>query len=446
MIADLNKIQYDSRFFARLICREQAVEGLRDGTLYVLTENRCEWDDAVLKLLESIKEKRKRVLWHMSYSVEALTDLSSLKNDERLLWYMMTSEPNYNIIMPLYTPDRDYKCYFIGRLDEIELLESAFGFLIDDAQKVCDECSFAAFATSVETAPDNARQVWMKLVDYNSCKMMSSGGEILFRGKYNTTVGEYTFLGKGFEKMICVPKIKYADLIDSLKKFPDTVEVIAKQRNNCTPDVQMEYVKICQCLSAVDKNELILELAKRIMDKKVLAEVIDAVINKAKSSRLTVELIGKAAGGKIDGRRIHGDWCTYLVDGDKREWLDFEPDAHVIYIMNLINRINNPDTPTVVDICKEKEAFVSVYNVIYVEGGEEKYKRLVNEKYGTKRLTECYKIIANCVNIQCSFFNESPSPYITTLEKPLTIPPQCIKIPDQFKASRSINSLFIEKK
>lgn len=114
--------------------------------------------------------------------------------------------------------------------------------------------------------------------------------------------------------------------------------------------------------------------------------------------------------------------------------------------MNLINRINNPDTPSVVDVCQQEEAFVSIYEAIYNKGGKEQYKRLVtDEKYGTKRLKECYKIIANCVNIQCSFFNESPSPYITTLDKPLTIDPKSIEISEKFKAQSGIKKLFIEK-
>lgn len=447
MIADLNILQFGSHFFAKLICRERVIKGLHDGTLYILTGNRCEWNDAVLKVQESIKQSRVRALWHLPYSIEALTDLSSLESDERLLEYMENTEPSYNMIMPLYTPDRSYKCYFLGRLSDVEHLEAAFVFLTVDAQKVCDECSFAAFATSIETAPENAKQVWMRLIDYNSRNMLPTGGQISFRGKYNTTVGEYTFLGKGFEKMISVPKIEYADLIDSLNKFPDTVEAISKSTNNSTSDVQMEYVKICQGLSAVDKNELILELSKRIKDKRILAEAIDAVINKAKTSRLKIQLIGKASGSKIDGRRVHGDWSTYLVgENGNKQWLDFEPAAHVIYIMNLINRINNPETPSVVDVCKQEEAFMSIYNAIYDGDGKEQYRRLVtDERYGTKRLTECYKIIANCVNIQCSFFNESPSPYITTLDKPLTIDPKSIEISEKFKALSSIKKLFIEK-
>ena len=69
---------------------------------------------------------------------------------------------------------------------------------------------------------------------------------------------------------------------------------------------------------------------------------------------------------------------------------------------------------------------------------------VTNKKYGTKRLNECYKIIANCVNIQCSLFNESPSPYITTLDKPLTIDPESIEISEKFKALSSIRKLFIK--
>ena len=135
MIADLNILQFDSHLFAKLICRERAIDRLHDGTLYVLTDNRCEWNDAVLKVQESIKQTRVRALWHLPYSIEALTDLSSLESDERLLEYMKSSEPEYNLIMPLYTPDRSYKCYFIGKVDEIEHLNAVFGFLTRAREK-----------------------------------------------------------------------------------------------------------------------------------------------------------------------------------------------------------------------------------------------------------------------------------------------------------------------
>ncbi len=453
MIADLNRIQFDGSFFAKLICRERAIEGLLDGTLYVLTDDSDEWNDAVLQTQNSIRQSRVRALWHLPYSVEAITDFSFFRSDERLLEYIKTSEPNYNIIMPLYTPDRSYKCYFIGRINDASHLENAFGILTVDAQKVCDECSFAAFATTIETAPDEAKRLWMKLIDYNSRNLISAKSQIAFRGKYNAPASEYAFLGKGFEKMISVPKMEYTDFVDSLKKFPDTVEAILKNANNGHSNERMEYVKICQNLSVNEKNELILELSKRIQDKNILAEAIDAVINKAKTSRLKLKLVSKSSQEKIDGRRMYGDWCTYLVDENgKMQWLDFEPAAHVIYIMNMINRTKAPNTPSVVDVSKHEKAFISIYEAIYNGDGEEQYKRLIRnvekksgEGYERKRLKDCYKIITNCVNVQCTLFNESPYPYITNLEKPLTIDSNLIEISDKFKNLDSIKWLFTEK-
>lgn len=450
MIADLNKIQLDSSFFAKIICREKTIDDLRDGTIYVLTGNRSEWNEAVMKMQESIKTSKVRSLWHLPYNMEALTDFSSLGNDSGLLLHLFEDGRLYNLIMPLYTPDRSYKCYLIGELKDVNKMGAAFGFMTVDAQKVCDECSFAAFATSIETTPEKAKDVWMRLIDYNSRNLIPNGNQISFRGKYNTSASEYTFLGKGFEKMINIPKMEYADLIDSLKKLPDTVEALQKNTGDYSYDNQIEYVKICQNLSASDKNELILELCKRINDKQILADAIETVMNKGKSSRLKVRVVSKSREGKIDGRRMYGDWCTYLVD-DKgnKQWLDFEPAAHVIYIMNLINRMKNPDKPSVVKVVNNVQAFVNIYNTIYGGDGIEHFNRLVGnvEKkdgagFERKRLTDCYKIIANCVNIHCSFFNESPSPYITNYDKPLTIDADLIEMSDKFMNQDRIKNLF----
>ena len=450
MIADLNQLKFNSSFFAKLICRERAIEDLHDSTLYILNENREEWNNAVLTVQESIKQSRIRALWHLPFSIDALTELSILKKDERLYEYIESIEPGVNLLMPLSTPDRSYKCYFIGKLDDVKNMEAAFAFLTVDAQKIFDECSFAAFATSIETSPEEAKGVWMKLIDYNSRNLIPAASQISFRGKYNTTASEYTFLGKGFEKMINIPRMEYADLVRSLKQLPDTIESISKQTENDLFEKQMEYAKICQSLSTVDKNELILELAKRIHDKRILAEAIDAVINKSKSSRLTIKLVPKSSGCKVDGRRMHGDWCTFLVHPNgKQQWLDFEPAAHVIYIMNLIHRLKNHDSPSVVDISKHGKEFIAIYESIYDGDGKEQFERLVGndeKKNGEgserRRLKDNYKIITNCVNLHCSFFNESPSPYITDFDKPLTVEPNLIEISETFRNLEAVKGFF----
>lgn len=39
MVANLNELQLKSGFFAKLVCRERILDGLKDGTIYVLTSN-----------------------------------------------------------------------------------------------------------------------------------------------------------------------------------------------------------------------------------------------------------------------------------------------------------------------------------------------------------------------------------------------------------------------
>lgn len=440
MVADISKIQFDSRLFAELICRERALRCLKDGTVYVLTERGSDWEDAVHKEQISIQQSKMRAFWHLPYNIDALTDMTLFDDDVKLLDYMKSDARNYNLLMPLYTPDRSCKLYFVGRIDDVNKLDAVFTFLSVDAQKICDECSFAAFATSVETEPDKAKNVWMQLIDNYGGRSFADGAQISFRGKYNKVASEFTFLGKGFEALTKIPKIEYVDLLESLERLPDTIEALSKKDDHLLLEKKMEYVRICHSLSVSDKNELILELAKRINDKNVLQDAIDTVMNKGKSSRLKVRLIKKASVRKTDGRRIHGDWCTYLVDeNENMQWLDFEPSAQVIYIMNLLKRKYHPDVPSVVDVNNNAAAFIAIYDYVYGGKGEEQFKRLssiVEKEDGSgvkkKRLKDFYKIIANCINTRCSFYNEIPSPYIANAEKPLTIDPSLIEIPQRF--------------
>ena len=93
------------------------------------------------------------------------------------------------------------------------------------------------------------------------------------------------------------------------------------------------------------------------------------------------------------------------------------------------------ETASVLDISKHSKTFIAIFDAIYGGGGKEHYDRYFTnsiaknaEKYDSKLLKQCYKIIKNCVNIQCSFFNESPAPYITDYDKPLTVDPVLIEL------------------
>lgn len=457
METNLSNLTLSSRSFAEILCKETALKNLQDGTLYVLTGDSAAWEESFLAAKEFMTLDCVQCLWHLPYAIEIVSDLSFLEKEDSLLDYYACGGMNF--IMPLFTPDRTYKCYLIGKINKPDNLEAAFGLLSNDAQKISNECAFAAFATCVETSPETARKLWFKLIDYNSLALAAGGYNIAFRGKYKEAVSNYTFFGKGFEKSLKDSKIGYTDLMKSLKRFPETIQNLSKLSDKEQfKEEKMNYVKICNSLSAVDKNELILELSKRISDKKILAEAIDAVINKAKSSKLKVKLVKRTEmlecleQMKEDKRRIHASWCTYLIDeNENKQWLDFEPQAHVVYLMNLIHRVNNPDCLAPVDVLKNREAFEKIYNMVYGGNGQEQYNRLFlnvekpnGNGYLRKRLTDCYKIITNCINFRCSFYNESPSPYLTDFDKPLTINPSMIELPKEFITNPKIQGLLKE--
>lgn len=439
MIASLNNISLDSSFFADIVYRKEALNNLKDGTIYVFTRNQPEWNDQVVSVQNSISNSRVKALWHLPYNIESMNDFSVLSNDEGLLRYF---EYEANLLMPLYTPDRVYKCYLVGNVENPSYLKAAFGILTVDAQKIIDECTFASFATTIETNPESAKQLWLKLLDYNSHQLVG-GYNISFKGKYNTKTSDYTFLGQEFRKSLKLPKVNYSEFLKTIKAFPDTITNLSKKSDEkIYNEEKMNYVKICNCLSNLEKNELILELSKRINDKKILEDAIDAVLNKGKLSRLKVKIVSKK-NVKIEmyDKRITGDWYTCLFDEKSgvMRLLDFEPTAHVIYVMNLIHRLNNPDDLSTIDVRQKEQEFLDIYDIIYSNTydeddmgyGQKLYNKLICSE--DNKLKSCYKIITNCINEHCAYFNESPSPYITDMYKPLTIEPKLIEIPESFK-------------
>ena len=133
------------------------------------------------------------------------------------------------------------------------------------------------------------------------------------------------------------------------------------------------------------------------------------------------------------GERIHGDWHPYLVDTQqgKARRIKLEKTTNIIYIMNLIHKVNNPDMDEVADIQKNSEQFIKLYNELYGdEEGKEKYIKLF---YSTKKkkhpLTDIYREITNSVNKTAIQLGHDPAPYVVNLDKPLTLKADNIILP-----------------
>lgn len=420
MEIDVSKIRRNNQGFINCISLQDPIEGLFSYVVYVIPEIGSEWHSMV----ESIRGH---------FETEGI-GVYELYEDRLLL--QCAESFHANIILPLYLSETSNFCYLTANIPYPDMIEGTIYSLLADAATIEDEVSYLAFVNLVEKEPDLAMKQWIS---------MTREKERVSRGKYSKLPSDYAFLGKGYAMKSESLVNKYSDRMNYIGKFQKTIEGLKNKYDSFKED----YKGICDSLTVSEKNELILELAKRISSQDQLSEALNTVVNKGENSSLYVKVRRKYNIGQIeiDHRRRQGAWRTYLVNnitGEER-WLDFEPAAHVIYLMNLIYRSNHePDKVIDLSSHTNKEAFKSIFSLTYNGNAEEQLSRLIKPMpkggggYLRKRTTDSYKIIANCVNEKCSEMGELPSPYIPTLDSPITIDSKLIEIPDEFRAIKVI--------
>lgn len=423
METDFSKILRPNQDIVRCITLSTPIEGLYDNVIYIMSGGSSKWHSAI-KALESIEQIKE-------YNIYELTE--SILPPETAEAFL-----GANIILPLFFSDLDAVCYLTDYVEEptpIDL-EASIYHLTDDAHALEQEASFLSFLKLSRDNPQQAKNLWNSLEtirDYNP------------RGKYSKMPSEYAFLGRGFEKKEESLMKNYTDRVEYLKKFPNTIEGIKASLDVCKKD----FRGICDSLSISEKNELILELAKRVSTQAELSNALDSVINKGMKSKLIIRVEEKGITEiqDIDARFRMGGWRTFLVDKEtkKSEWLDFEPSAHVLYLMNLIYRVRHkegePERAIGLTSHTNQKAFLRIFEEIY-GGGDDALNRLIRKSYANpdgkgylrNRTPDCYKIIANCINQKCIEMGESPAPYLATQFTPLTIEPKLIELPEKFKS------------
>lgn len=427
MTADLKTIDLQSIKFAQLITREHGLDTLNDGTLYVITGNNPQWEEMVEKIKVHIQGSIFAPMWHLPYNIVALKDLYILEKDEIL---MQHAQGKSNLLMPLPTPDRDTKLYFTANLSDVTNLEAMFAIMTVDADKIYQECSFAEFASTIGRDIEAARKKWMKLINSNKTIDLGRTVQPVFRGiNKDKKVSSCPFLGEGYEQGRDTRKLGYSELVSSLKRLPENISGTKELSN----EHKSEFASICDSLSNVDKNHLLLELMKRIGDKEAFKNAIDAVVDKGKTCKLKIELRYKYNVEANHGERIHGDWHPYLVDTQqgKARRIKLEKTTNIIYIMNLIHKVKYPDMDEVADIQKNSEQFIKLYNELYGdEKGKEKYIKLFYSTDKKKHpLTDIYREITNSVNEEAILLGHDPAPYVVNLDKPLTLKADMIILP-----------------
>ena len=137
MIADISQVYLQSRFFAELVKTYCPIQKLKDGVIYVKTNNDSNWEATVCKGKESLANHSMRGSWLIKYDIDILPE-ELYQNTEFAISNLMGNESN--IIMPIFLPDRMEQYYFVGYVANVELLDSAASFLLTDAQNLIATC------------------------------------------------------------------------------------------------------------------------------------------------------------------------------------------------------------------------------------------------------------------------------------------------------------------
>lgn len=74
MITDISQVNFHSKHFAELVKGYYPIEELKDGVVYVKTNNDAHWNTAVNEVKEAFANCSMRGSWLMKYDIDVLPE------------------------------------------------------------------------------------------------------------------------------------------------------------------------------------------------------------------------------------------------------------------------------------------------------------------------------------------------------------------------------------
>ena len=104
-----------------------------------------------------------------------------------------------------------------------------------DAQKIYEECSYAAFETLVKTDHQMAKEKWIQMLNGdNKSKIAHCKSNIPFCGAYKDAhISDFTFLGLDFENISDIQKLKHSELVKGKATQCSINEEIFTRKSMC---------------------------------------------------------------------------------------------------------------------------------------------------------------------------------------------------------------------
>ena len=451
MIADINKINLRSKFFAELVKTYYPITELKDGVVYIKTNNNSDWNKAVSEAKESFANCSMRGSWIMKYDIDVLSE-GLYADDSSIITALMGDE--CNMIMPVFLPDRQEQHYFVGTVTDMGHIEPAASFLSADAQDLMEACLPYALSDMDERSlksmlqgisDDSITDIW---VDEGKQLKADLASQMSFRGMVAPNplamLGDIATKAADAVKNGLVSYKKRREMIMNLAS-------IGKKLRSEDPMIQQQgNVEFAQAYQALSQHELALLVRDLVKDAKTksLKNTLAAIADRetlGANTKYSVVFRPWNDRFKEFGHNYFCQNCIFIAEGEALHPLKMSKSSLVIYTLALIEKVTKNKKHAIVNIKANSKAFTEVYKFLFNDYNKEKTEKLYKELFKRNegkpnmplqsgRLSENYKDIE--AGLQRTFMNldEDYSPFMTNATTPLSIIAEKIMLPPELTA------------
>ncbi|MBQ0142697.1 MAG: hypothetical protein KBT06_07860 [Prevotellaceae bacterium] len=446
--SDIKSLLLHSHFFTEIAEEENVMSELMDGTVYVFCNEDVKWKTAVCKTKDAFEKCMYRNAWLLDFNCKEMPIDIKLDKNSQLSHFI---ENGYNLVLPLYTPDRNIKEYLVGKIDNSKNVESAASFMAVDADGIAKFCLKSALININsdlfdKRIADFSEEEYKKLeCQYDDGIILNNSSKISFRG-YHAPRSMSAF-GEGVAD--AREKVKKCEISyqEGRRKLQELSGIIKKIHSEDSDKREKALEEYNVAMASMSDRE-----AKLLLRKFIFSSKPSDVKNNV-SSVTDRETMGVKSKYEIVVTEREANRKPYNFADDYQYWLfikDQENKLHpvkmaktsmTIYMLSLIERVTKNKKYHVVNIKNNYSAYKEVNKLLFMsgeEGSEKSFKSLdlkignVYEANRQGKLGECYSDIEHGLQYAFKELDEDYSPFLISREFPLAIPKEKITLPKAF--------------
>lgn len=446
--SDIKSLLLHSHFFAEIAEEEFALPELIDGTVYVVGNDNPAWITAVLQAKDAFRKSKFRNAWMLEFDCNLVPTEVKIEKGSHLADLL---DNGYNLILPLFTPDRSLKVYLVGRVDSYEYVESAASFMAVDADGIAKSCLKSALINLDsdfldERIADFNEEEYKKLEGrYDDGIILNNACKISFHG-YHAPRSMSAF-GEGVadaREKVKKGEISYQEGRRKLQELSSIIKKIHCEDSDKREKALEEYNV---AVASMSDREVKLLLQKFLFSDKpsdVKNNVLSVTDRETMGLKSKYEILvtERASNRKPYNFADDYQYWLFIKDQDGKLYpIKMAKTSMTIYMLSLIEKVTKNKKYHVVNIKTNYTAYKEVNKLLFMSGedGSEKSFKSLDLKIGNVyeanrqgKLGECYSDIEHGLQNAFKELDEDYSPFLISREFPLAIPKEKITLPKAF--------------